>query len=117
MMRVREPGMCDAHGRRWRLYPHAIRAANAYYSPAKICDPLRYFPDPFAKVFACVCTISKQPFNGAKSWTSGALPDNGTRLPVRLPTHHIRVGLVSAAIQQKIFCAPGLRSRKPGSYI
>jgi hypothetical protein len=39
---------------RLRLYPHALRAANAYYSPAKRAILFGYFPGPSGMVFSCL---------------------------------------------------------------
>ena len=47
-------GQQDIHVPTLRLYPHALRAANAYYSPQKIAILFGYFPGPAGMVFACL---------------------------------------------------------------
>lgn len=39
---------------RLRAYPHALRAANAYYSPRKAAILFGYFPGPTGMVFSCL---------------------------------------------------------------
>lgn len=39
---------------RLRAYPHALRAANAYYSPSKAAILFGYFPGPTGMVFSCL---------------------------------------------------------------
>lgn len=39
---------------RLRIYPHGLRAANAYYSPAKKALLFGYFPGPSGMVFSCL---------------------------------------------------------------
>ena len=48
------PGERDVYVPRLRLYPHALRAANAYYSPDKIAILFGYFPGPSGMVFSCL---------------------------------------------------------------
>jgi hypothetical protein len=48
------PGKRDVYVPRLRLYPHAVRAANAYYSPAKVAILFGYFPGPSGMVFSCL---------------------------------------------------------------
>jgi hypothetical protein len=50
----RPPGQRDVYVQQLRLYPHALRAANAYYSPAKIAILFGYFPGPSGMVFSCL---------------------------------------------------------------
>jgi hypothetical protein len=49
-----EAGKRDVYVPRLRLYPHALRAANAYYSPHKKAILFGYFPGPSGMVFACL---------------------------------------------------------------
>jgi hypothetical protein len=48
------PGKRDRFVPRLRLYPHALRAANAYYSPQKVAILFGYFPGPSGMVFSCL---------------------------------------------------------------
>lgn len=48
------PGRREAFVRRLRIYPHALRAANAYYSPEKRALLFGYFPGPTGMVFSCL---------------------------------------------------------------
>src|SRR5262245_26020612 len=48
------PGKRDRFVPQLRLYPHALRAANAYYSPHKVSILCRYFPGPSGMVFSCL---------------------------------------------------------------
>jgi hypothetical protein len=50
----RTTGDRDVYVQRLRLYPHALRAANAYYSPQKIAILFGYFPGPSGMVFSCL---------------------------------------------------------------
>jgi len=47
-------GERDIYVRRLRIYPHALRAANAYYSPNKKALLFGYFPGPTGMVFSCL---------------------------------------------------------------
>lgn len=47
-------GKRDEFVRRLRIYPHAMRAANAYYSPEKKALLFGYFPGPSGMVFTCL---------------------------------------------------------------
>jgi hypothetical protein len=47
-------GERDIYVQRLRLYPHALRAANAYYSPDKRAILFGYFPGPSGMVFSCL---------------------------------------------------------------
>lgn len=59
---VREPEFVEQFVRRLRIYPHALRARNAYYSPAKKALLFGYFPvtakdsdnTPGTTVFTCL---------------------------------------------------------------
>ncbi|WP_316415617.1 hypothetical protein [Mesoterricola silvestris] len=51
---TRPPGKKEVFIQHLRLYPHAIRAANAYYSPAKRAILFGYFPGPSGMVFSCL---------------------------------------------------------------
>jgi hypothetical protein len=48
------PGQRETFVRRLRVYPHALRAANAYYSPAKRALLFGYFQTPSGMVFSCL---------------------------------------------------------------
>ncbi|MBI3915524.1 MAG: hypothetical protein HY322_00760 [Betaproteobacteria bacterium] len=48
------PGQRDVYVQRLRIYPHALRAANAYYSPNKRALLFGYFPGPSGMVFSCL---------------------------------------------------------------
>ena len=48
------PGKRDRFVPQLRLYPHALRAANAYYSPQKVAILFGYFPGPSGMVFSCL---------------------------------------------------------------
>lgn len=50
----RPSGRRDVFIKRLRLYPHALRAANAYYSPKKRAILFGYFPGPSGMVFSCL---------------------------------------------------------------
>ena len=50
----RPSGQRDVFVPRLRLYPHAVRAANAYYSPNKVAILFGYFPGPSGMVFSCL---------------------------------------------------------------
>jgi hypothetical protein len=47
-------GRRDTFVQRLRIYPHALRAANAYYSPDKRALLFGYFPGPSGMVFSCL---------------------------------------------------------------
>jgi hypothetical protein len=47
-------GRRDRYVKRLRLYPHALRVANAYYSPQKVAILFGYFPGPSGMVFSCL---------------------------------------------------------------
>ena len=47
-------GHRDVFVRRLRIYPHALREANAYYSPDKRALLFGYFPGPSGMVFSCL---------------------------------------------------------------
>ena len=47
-------GQRDEFVERLRIYPHALRAANAYYSPDKRALLFGYFPGPAGMVFTCL---------------------------------------------------------------
>lgn len=47
-------GERDSFVRRLRIYPHAMRAANAYYSPDKKALLFGYFQGPTGTVFSCL---------------------------------------------------------------
>lgn len=47
-------GSKDIFVRQLRLYPHALRAANAYYSPHKVAILFGYSPGPSGTVFTCL---------------------------------------------------------------
>ena len=47
-------GKRDVYVQRLRIYPHALRAANAYYSPAKRALLFGYFPGTSGMVFTCL---------------------------------------------------------------
>ena len=47
-------GRREVYVRRLRIYPHAMRAANAYYSPNKRALLFGYFPGPSGMVFSCL---------------------------------------------------------------
>ena len=51
---TRPSGYRDIFVPQLRLYPHALRAANAYYSPQKIAILFGYFPGPSGTVFSCL---------------------------------------------------------------
>jgi hypothetical protein len=51
---TRPPGKRDRFVPQLRLYPHALRAANAYYSPQKVAILFGYFPGPSGMVFSCL---------------------------------------------------------------
>lgn len=51
---ARPEGARDVYVPRLRLYPHALRAANAFYSPIKIAIMFGYFPGSSGTVFACL---------------------------------------------------------------
>lgn len=48
------PGRRDVYVRTLRIYPHALRAANAYYSPQKKALLFGYFQCPTGMVFSCL---------------------------------------------------------------
>lgn len=48
------PGRRDQYVRTLRIYPHALRAANAYYSPRKKALLFGYFQCPTGMVFSCL---------------------------------------------------------------
>lgn len=48
------PGQRDTFVPTLRIYPHALRAANAYYSPHKKSLLFGYFPGPAGTVFTCL---------------------------------------------------------------
>lgn len=50
----REAGRRDSFVRTLRIYPHALRAANAYYSPQKKALLFGYFQGPTGTVFSCL---------------------------------------------------------------
>lgn len=50
----RPVGQRDVYIQRLRMYPHALRAANAYYSPQKKAILFGYFPGPSGMVFSCL---------------------------------------------------------------
>jgi len=50
----RSPGEREIFVQRLRLYPHALRGANAYYSPAKRAILFGYFPGPSGMIFSCL---------------------------------------------------------------
>ncbi len=50
----REPGKRDIYVQRLRIYPHALRAANAYYSPRKKALLFGYFMSANGMVFSCL---------------------------------------------------------------
>jgi hypothetical protein len=50
----RPAGERDVYVQRLRIYPHATRTANAYYSPAKKALLFGYFPGPSGMVFSCL---------------------------------------------------------------
>lgn len=50
----REAGSKDEFVRTLRIYPHALRAANAYYSPQKKALLFGYFQGPTGTVFSCL---------------------------------------------------------------
>jgi len=47
-------GRRDVYVQRLRIYPHALRAANAYYSPNKRALLFGYFPGSSGMVFSCL---------------------------------------------------------------
>jgi hypothetical protein len=47
-------GQREVYVQRLRIYPHALRAANAYYSPNKRALLFGYFPGPSGMVFSCL---------------------------------------------------------------
>lgn len=49
-----ERGHREKYVQRLRLYPHALRTANAYYSPQKKAILFGYFPGPSGMVFSCL---------------------------------------------------------------
>jgi hypothetical protein len=49
-----ESGRQEVFVRTLRIYPHALRAANAYYSPAKKALLFGYFQGPTGTVFGCL---------------------------------------------------------------
>lgn len=49
-----ESGKREIYVQRLRIYPHALRAANAYYSPHKKALLFGYFPGPSGMVFSCL---------------------------------------------------------------
>ncbi|MFZ2163105.1 MAG: hypothetical protein WAW02_12880 [Sideroxyarcus sp.] len=50
----RPAGQKEVYVQRLRIYPHALRAANAYYSPNKRALLFGYFPGPSGMVFSCL---------------------------------------------------------------
>ncbi len=48
------PGKRDQYVQRLRIYPHALRSANAYYSPSKCAVLFGYFRSPTGMVFTCL---------------------------------------------------------------
>lgn len=50
----RSTGQREIYIQRLRIYPHALRAANAYYSPTKKALLFGYFPGPSGMVFSCL---------------------------------------------------------------
>lgn len=50
----RSTGQREIYIQRLRIYPHALRAANAYYSPNKKALLFGYFPGPSGMVFSCL---------------------------------------------------------------
>ena len=52
--RDKGPGAREEYVPRLRIYPHALRAANAYYSPNKRALLFGYFPGPSGMVFTCL---------------------------------------------------------------
>lgn len=50
----RSSGQREIYIQRLRIYPHALRAANAYYSPTKKALLFGYFPGPSGMVFSCL---------------------------------------------------------------
>jgi len=50
----RPSGQRDEYVQRLRIYPHAMRAANAYYSPDKRALLFGYFPGSSGMVFSCL---------------------------------------------------------------
>lgn len=50
----RPRGDRDVYVQRLRIYPHALRGANAYYSPAKKALLFGYFRSPTGMVFTCL---------------------------------------------------------------
>lgn len=51
---TRPRGNRDVYIQRLRIYPHALRGANAYYSPAKKSLLFGYFRSPTGMVFTCL---------------------------------------------------------------
>lgn len=51
---TRPTGKRDVYVQRLRIYPHALRAANAYYSPSKKALLFGYFPGASGMVFSCL---------------------------------------------------------------
>lgn len=51
---TKPPGERDVYVQRLRIYPHALRAANAYYSPSKRSLLFGYFPGQSGMVFTCL---------------------------------------------------------------
>lgn len=51
---ARSTGQREIYIQRLRIYPHALRAANAYYSPTKKALLFGYFPGPSGMVFSCL---------------------------------------------------------------
>lgn len=47
-------GKRDRYVQRLRIYPHGLRAANAYYSCQKVALLFGYFPGPSGMVFSCL---------------------------------------------------------------
>ena len=49
-----QTGKRDLYVQRLRIYPHALRGANAYYSPSKCSVLFGYFRSPTGMVFTCL---------------------------------------------------------------